>query len=216
MRRALLDGRIAPGAVLREAELAETLRISRGSVRDGLTQLEREGLVVTGWHRPSRVIPITPRDARELYGLRAALDRVAAENAAKNTDQSLITKAVDSLGAIDASASEPHHLIELDLQFHDAIYLTADSSRLLQAWRTIRTQVQFFQTRRVASNTHDYRARVAREHRELADLIAHGPSPELDRHVLDHVDQGLRALLSALPSGDTSSQPARQVTGVGL
>jgi DNA-binding GntR family transcriptional regulator len=198
IREAIFDGRFAPGQVLREVELAAPMGVSRGSVREGLAQLEREGLVVTGWHRPSRVIPVTRRDATELYGLRTALDRLAAASAATASDQTPIQTAMQDLEAASRSSAELQQLLELDLRFHDAIYIAAGNSRLHQAWLAIRSQVQLFQTRRVMTHVDDYRERVVHEHLELTRLIASGPSEELDDYAVGHVSSALAALLEGL------------------
>lgn len=198
IRQAIFDGRFAPGQVLREVELAAPMGVSRGSVREGLTQLEREGLVVTGWHRPSRVIPVTRRDATELYNLRSALDRLAAASAARASDRTPIETAMHELHAASRSSANLQDVLELDLRFHDAIYLAAGNSRLHQAWLAIRSQVQLFQTRRVMTQVDDYRERVGPEHLEMARLIANGPSEELDVYAVGHVSSALAALLKGL------------------
>jgi DNA-binding GntR family transcriptional regulator len=198
IRQAIFDGRFDTGQVLREVELAAAMRVSRGSVREGLTQLEREGLVVTAWHRPSRVIPVTRRDATELYDLRAALDRLAATSAARTEDQTPIQAAMQALEAAGRSSAELQQLLELDLRFHDAIYIAAANSRLRQAWLAIRSQVQLFQTRRVMTHVDDYRDRVVHEHLELTRLIASGPSEELDVYAARHVSSALVVLLEGL------------------
>ncbi|MFD4555702.1 GntR family transcriptional regulator [Streptomyces sp. NPDC058469] len=45
VREAIYAGVYAPGAPLREVELATVLRVSRGPVREALLRLEREGLL---------------------------------------------------------------------------------------------------------------------------------------------------------------------------
>ncbi|MGP3533928.1 GntR family transcriptional regulator [Microbacterium sp. RD1] len=201
IRRAIFEGRFEPGEMLREVELAASLGVSRGSVREGLGQLEREGIVVTGWHRPSRVIDISAPDAVELYELRVALDRLAASGAARFGQTDKIASALRDLErAVDAHASI-EELLELDLRFHDAIYVAAHNGRLLHAWQTIRSQIQFFQTRRVLSDVDDYRKRIVSEHGELLRLIADGASTELDDYAARHVSSALGVLLAGLSDG---------------
>jgi len=53
VREAIYAGVYAPGAPLREVELATVLRVSRGPVREALLRLEREGLVSSEWHGSS-------------------------------------------------------------------------------------------------------------------------------------------------------------------
>ena len=45
LRRAIIDGRLAPGARLTERELTEMMGVSRTVIREALRQLESEGLI---------------------------------------------------------------------------------------------------------------------------------------------------------------------------
>ena len=45
IREAIHSGGFAPGSSLLEVELAASLGVSRGSVREGMALLEREGLI---------------------------------------------------------------------------------------------------------------------------------------------------------------------------
>ena len=181
MRAAIFSGHFPPGSALREVELAERLEVSRGSVREGLAQLEREGLVRGGWHRNTTVIEVTAEDVQEVYSLRAALDRLVAEMAA------------ESAGAADA-----RRLVALDLAFHDQIYAAAGNGRLITAWQAIRSQLHLFQLRRVDAGYDHYRARVVDEHRELAVLLRSGDRRTLACRAEEHVDSARRSLLADL------------------
>jgi DNA-binding GntR family transcriptional regulator len=198
IQRAIFDGEFEPGAALLEVDLADSMGISRGSVREGLAQLEREGLVVTAWHRPSRVIDVTRKDAIDLYQLRTALDGLAATGAAQAPNQDSLEDAMRDLEAASRSNAELRELLRLDLCFHDAIYHLAGNPRLQQAWNSIRSQVQLFQTRRVLTDIDDYRQRLLSEHRDIVNLIARGPSEELDVYIRAHITSALEALLKGL------------------
>src|SRR5690349_11704413 len=77
IREAIFDGRYAPGEALREVELSEAMEVSRGSVREALQKLEREGLVHTEWHRGATVTALSMEDVAELDSLRSALEVLA-------------------------------------------------------------------------------------------------------------------------------------------
>ena len=76
LRDYIVSGRIPPGTKLIEREVGAQLGVSRAPVRDALTELEKEGLVVT--KRNGRfVINLTKQDVRELYQIRLVLERLA-------------------------------------------------------------------------------------------------------------------------------------------
>jgi DNA-binding GntR family transcriptional regulator len=62
--QAIVTGTLAPGARIRDGELAAQLQISRMPVREALKRLESEGLVESVPSRETRVAPIAPTARR--------------------------------------------------------------------------------------------------------------------------------------------------------
>jgi len=77
LRAAITSGRYRPGDHLGEVELASHLGVSRGTVREALRHLQQEGLVTAGNRGMLRVNSVTPREIRELFRVRAALEGLA-------------------------------------------------------------------------------------------------------------------------------------------
>ncbi|MEV4600647.1 GntR family transcriptional regulator [Amycolatopsis sp. NPDC049253] len=201
VRDAIFAGHFPPGAPLREVELAESLEVSRGSVREGLALLTREGLVRGGWHRPTTVVEVTAVDVEEVYSVRAALDRLAAVTARTRSavdDLAALDDLVAALASAVGSGADGPRLLALDIAFHDRVYAAAGNRRLTEAWEAVRSQVFLFQLRRVSLGASQYRSHVVAEHRELAALIRDGDAAELDRVAADHVDSARRRLLAEL------------------
>jgi GntR family transcriptional regulator, rspAB operon transcriptional repressor len=77
VRAAILDGKLAPGAVMSQVALAEELGISRTPLREALRMLQGEGLVESEPNRRVRVAPMTPADLEQLYVMRVTLEAEA-------------------------------------------------------------------------------------------------------------------------------------------
>ena len=77
VRGAILDGELAPGAVMSQVVLAEQLGISRTPLREALRMLQGEGLVEAEHNRRVRVAPMTPSDLEQLYVMRVTLEAEA-------------------------------------------------------------------------------------------------------------------------------------------
>jgi len=76
-------GELAPGDRLRQELLAEEFNVSRTPVREALRLLEAKG-IISQEHRHSAVVRgPTPREVRETYLVRAELEGLAAELAAR-------------------------------------------------------------------------------------------------------------------------------------
>ncbi|MEU4344561.1 GntR family transcriptional regulator [Nocardia sp. NPDC023852] len=201
IRSAIFAGGFAPGAPLREVELAAALGVSRGSVREGLALLDNEGLIHRGWHRGTSVIEITAHDVEDVYALRAALDRLAAVTARRTATADQLTELdelVDRMAEESAADAPDARLLALDITFHDHIYTAAGNQRLSRAWEAVRSQVHLFQLRRIAIGGNHYRDQLVAEHRELAALIRSGNLQTLARRAEEHVDAARRSLLADL------------------
>lgn len=83
LRRAILHRDIAPGAWLRQADLAAHFGVSRTPIREALRSLEREGLVRIVPNHGARVSPLTLADFEEIYALRTGIEGLAARKAAE-------------------------------------------------------------------------------------------------------------------------------------
>ncbi|GHF62013.1 DNA-binding GntR family transcriptional regulator [Amycolatopsis bartoniae] len=197
IREEILEGRIEPGSPLREVELAELLQVSRGSVREGLAVLEREGLVQSVWHKGTHVIGLTVADVEEVYAVRAALDRLAAVTAAVRATAEQLDE-LDRLVARMAREIDARQVLALDLEFHELIYQAAANRRLLDAWRAVRWQVHLFQSHRIRLGRDRYRAAAWGEHKRLATLIRSGDVGPLADAAEEHAHSARRALIEKL------------------
>jgi DNA-binding GntR family transcriptional regulator len=170
VREAIFTGAYAPGTQLREVELSQALEVSRGPVREALLRLEREGLVRSAWHRGTTVTTLSPDDVAELDSLRGALEQLAVTRVVDvAADEDLA--AVEQAAAEMSRARDPHTMVRLDIEFHDAVYAAARHTRLREAWTAIRSQVHLFLLTRITVSTEGYLTRIPAEHRELVAAL---------------------------------------------
>jgi len=120
LRAAILDGRLAPGERLRDAELCEWLGLSRTPVRGALARLEEEGLVETAPQRYTRVAPLDRRATRDAAQIVATVHALAAELATPRLDAARL----DALGAAnrDFAAALEHGDADAALDADDAFH----------------------------------------------------------------------------------------------
>lgn len=173
LREQMAVGDLAPGAHLREAELAAALDVSRGPVREALALLEAEGQVEIRRHRGAFVSVLTQRDVEEVHTLRAAIEALAAERAASRLTSAHFAEMDRVLEAMKVTSGSvaPQEAVRLDLAFHDVVYDAADHARLSRVWVSIRSQVSFFlHTRNV--NFPDFPTVGFPEHHQLRTTLA--------------------------------------------
>ena len=144
LREAIVDGNLAPGEELNQAQIAEQLGISRGPVREALGQLEQEGLIVSTPYKGVVVTALTPTYVRELYSLRGALETFAVSVGIERNDP----KDVAHLRAIvdrmrkAATARDEKKLARLDLEFHSSLIHMARHDLLERTWSTLKIGVR--------------------------------------------------------------------------
>lgn len=179
LRAAILGGHFGPGERLREEELARSMGVSRGPIREALVRLEREGLLVIRRNRGAVVAQLSREDLDEVYTLRVAIERLAVQRAvAAGDEQGLarIQAVVDEIAVAVARGMSEQEAAELDVKFHDRIYQAANHRRLYDCWTTIKPQLHIlFLNRNVASG--DFRDFAVASHQEILDAIRNRDEP---------------------------------------
>ncbi|MBE1531972.1 GntR family transcriptional regulator [Actinomadura algeriensis] len=133
VRRMILSGDAAAGSRLGEAELAETLGLSRTPVREALQRLGSDGLVEVLPHRGARVVEWTAADLAEIFELRSLLEPYAAARAARiGQDESVIAGLTAQCDAMEAAADarDLAELARLNSRFHAALIDASRNGRL--------------------------------------------------------------------------------------
>jgi DNA-binding GntR family transcriptional regulator len=83
IRADIIQGRLEPGAKLREVALAECYEVSRIPIREALRALEADGLVESRKYSGSVVAPSPVEDAEDLFEIRIVLESATAKRAAR-------------------------------------------------------------------------------------------------------------------------------------
>jgi DNA-binding GntR family transcriptional regulator len=81
IRDALIDGTLAPGERLNDADLSSWLGVSRTPIREALARLEQAGLVQTKPGRSTIVSPLDARRTRSAQSVAAAMHELAVREA---------------------------------------------------------------------------------------------------------------------------------------
>ncbi len=134
LRVLIITGKLPAGTHLVEAQLSATFQVSRGPIRDALSQLEAEGLVESR-RRGSFVRGLTTRDIDELYSVREAIELQALRVASHMPVESweLAQPSLDEMR--EASAVGDHlRFAQADMAFHASFYDVAGHTRLRQIW----------------------------------------------------------------------------------
>lgn len=116
LRARILRGELTPGEPLRQDALAAQFQVSKIPVREALSRLTAEGLLVAHAHRGVRVRELTPGQVTEVYGLRRALEPVLLDRALPRL--TIVDLAEAELALTEGEPTDP----EANWRFHRALY----------------------------------------------------------------------------------------------
>lgn len=122
----------APGSLLDEAELMNSLRLGRTPIREGLQRLAGEGLVLIRPRRGIYVANLNLTDLQQIFELRQVLEGYAAALAAERATQADVAALEGALAPLarDQDPSDTQVYIEIDSAFHRALARSAHNSYL--------------------------------------------------------------------------------------
>jgi DNA-binding GntR family transcriptional regulator len=200
LREALLSGLFPPGTALAADELAGSTGAPAATVREALSELERDGLVVHSLYRGVEVARITPEELRDIYAARSVYE-VAGLRAMlrqRPVDVSWLHAAVELMGEA-AIAGNERALVEGDMAFHLAIVAAAGSRRLTQAAQGALLELRLVLS--VADRAADDMPAQVADHQYLVEVFGRGRARESVAALEDHLARGevqARAVASVL------------------
>jgi len=196
IRDSILSGLLPMGTRLLDVKLGRELEVSRGTVRDALSRLVDEGLVVEQPRQGLFVREFGPQDVIDIYNLRIAIEPVAARLAVRRSiDSSRLVGRLDEMRAA-AEAGDVPAVSAAELAFHFEICEASQNQHLIDCYRMIQSRVRMALSLDNRGNE-DYRS-IADRHVPLLEAIRTGDehlaATAAHAHIVGHVDEVLRRL----------------------
>ena len=143
LRRAIIDGRLAPGARLIERELTEMMNVSRTVIREALRQLESEGLIANVPNKGPVVRALSLAEAKDLYTIRAVLEGLAARLFVQNATDADIKRLAQALDVVIGAYArgDAQEVLETKNRFYDVLFEGAGSETLSSMLGTLHARI---------------------------------------------------------------------------
>jgi DNA-binding GntR family transcriptional regulator len=172
LQRDIEEGKLAPGARIREDALARELGISKTPLRLAIHQLKQDGIIHIAPRRGVFVKLPTVKEVMELLEMREAL---AARRLAWGADETIVCRLRDCFAGIDERALDRRCIkyATADHRFHQTLVEACGSAELIQTLRIINVRIHMNRLRRTAVHHHDMRP-IHREHLAIIDAIEDG------------------------------------------
>ncbi len=187
LRRAILEGKLAPGTVLRQEHLARQLHVSRTPLREALIALEREGFITIAPSGAASVVSLDACDALEIMDLREMVDGLAARLLAQRGLSSELDRELTALAKTmrTNAARDQHRYLVANADFHVKIVEATGHARLQQFIPLVRMSAQVVYLR--LQNQGRRLTHSADEHTRVLDAIRAGDGEAAERLAREHV-----------------------------
>ena len=173
-----------PGDRLVESDLADSFGVSRTPIREALQRLETQSLLM----RDGRSLIVSSLDhsqMAELYIVRAELEGLAANLAAKHATSEEVKVLQDMVDSDRKIISDPNALAKSNRRFHKQIHLASHNRFLIKQLDLVHRSMALMATTSLAA---DGRGAVAvEEHQAIVTAISNGDSSEASKKLRDHI-----------------------------
>ena len=167
MRNDIVLGVLKPRDVIREAEIAERLGVSRTPVREALLRLQNLGLVDIFPQSGTKVAPIRLEKVRATQLIREAVEVEVIRRACRTASDDALNEIAHVLEDQEVAArrNDLRRLFELDEEFHLAIYRAAGLTAVAEELEDLKVHLN--RLRYVSVNWPRGGDKITGEHHEI-------------------------------------------------
>lgn len=193
IRARILSGEIPIGAQLRQAELADSLGVSRTPVREALRQLQAGGLIEVLPNRGAVVRVPAPWEVREAYEVRAELEGLACVRAVRAVTPDVlrelreVNETVRTVSGTPAPAEGSSPSTAANDCFHTLIHTAAGNERLARAIKEINEAFPRNVSALVLQDNPRHREDNIREHERIVEALAAEDAEQARAEMKAHV-----------------------------
>ena len=203
LERRIISGEIPAGSKLNEVEMATALGISRGPVREAFSALAQAGLVRVEKNRGVFVRQVSVEEANEFYEVRAALEGLIGQLAARriSIDEIEALRAVVRRMHLTHKARKADDYFALNVEFHDLLARAARNNALLAQYRGIVNQLDLYRRATISRGADNIPVSM-QEHEAIIDAVAARDEQRAEALLTEHVLVSRERLHAALGSTD--------------
>lgn len=203
LREDVLAGRREPGARLRLEDLKETFGVSWSPLREAISRLVAEGLIVADGQRSYKVAPASRDELAEILDMRVLLETSALRRSIQRGDdawEAQVLAAQHRLSKLESRRVLPGEAEQWETwhrAYHAALTQACGSPILLQFCRTVHDMHDRY--RRLYLSTREVDRGIAKEHRAIAEAAL---ARDVDRAcglLEEHIQRTGKNILKTMP-----------------
>ena len=187
LRTQILSGVYRPGTRLNESQIAREFAISRIPVREALSQLQEQGLVLNRERRGMFVVQLSEDEVQQINSLRLVLEAEAMRLARARMTPAVLAELSALTAEMEAWNGPLIEAAALDRRFHQVIWRAAGNPFLERALDSLTTPL--FAHKALEHVSQEIRRWRLNHHRDLLDVVAGGDAdPQMA--LLTHLRMG--------------------------
>jgi DNA-binding GntR family transcriptional regulator len=177
LRTDLLAGRLQPGEKLKISDLCASLSVGLSAVREALSRLTSEGLVVAAPQRGFRVAPVSAKDLLDLTEARVEIEGLCLRQSIGNANLAWETGIVAAFHRLSRTPERvPEDPVRINeawasahAAYHQALVSACDNSWLLRVRDLLYAQSERY--RRLSAPFSEEKRDTETEHRKIMDAV---------------------------------------------
>lgn len=202
IRRGIVSGSIRPGDKLTEVKLSSMLNVSRPTVREALTQLAQEGLLVQEPYRGLRVATLDPAAILDIARARMALDMLAVDSILEDATGRRMQFVEASWQEYDKLGLHPDPVVqhEAHIRFHRNIWAASENALLLRLWPVTEAHLTIALAQDQATRSDPERAHEV--HEQLVKTMRSGDRAAIEAAFTTHTLGSAKEFIALVNDGE--------------
>jgi len=210
LRADILNTRIEPGSKLKIAQLSNRFSVSLSVVREALTRLGEQRLVVANPQRGFSVVGLSVGDLDDLTNVRTQIESMALRDSIAHGGVAWEAEVVAALHRLERTEiyADPAHVnpewLDLHRAYHHSLVAGGASARLRAIANSLRDNAELY---RMWSRTwaHDVDRDLQAEHRGIMTAALSGDEEAAVAALSQHIARTTAALKALVTSGESDA-----------
>jgi DNA-binding GntR family transcriptional regulator len=210
LRADILNTRIEPGSKLKIAQLSNRFGVSLSVVREALTRLGEQRLVVANPQRGFSVVGLSVSDLDDLTNVRTQIESMALRDSIAHGGVAWEAEVVAALHRLERTEiyADPAHVnpewLDLHRAYHHSLVAGGASTRLRAIANTLRDNAELY---RMWSRmwAHDVDRDLQAEHRAIMTAALSGDEEAAVAALSQHIARTTAALKALVTSGESDA-----------
>jgi GntR family transcriptional regulator, rspAB operon transcriptional repressor len=202
LRQKILACDLSPGERVDVGSISNQLGISRTPVKDALQRLSEQGLIEIHARKGTFVTRISPRDVRETFEVRAALEGKACQLLSGKISQPLIRHLRELNEAMFADNLDMLTHAKLNNEFHRLIVEHTGNQKLLKMYSELNAQMQIARVHFRSVTWRSRGPRVVEEHDAIVDAMIENRPEDARRVMEEHIAEAMNRLIEQMADAE--------------